>query len=254
MRYERLNEIERYILQKETVSLNDLADYFNISMNTIRRDINELINQNGRFTKVYGGVSVKKEAQVLPIEIRAARNREEKEIIGRLAATLVNDGDTIFMDSGSTVPEMIPFLAQKHNLTIVTHSLQAMYTASKYDSFRVIALGGLFNQSTFSYVGISTLEALKKFSVNKAFIAATGVSLEHGLTNTTYYEAEIKGQVVQSCDEIILMADHSKFDNSSTITFFDFKDLNVVVTDRSPDDKYMEAIKQNDILLLYEDA
>ncbi len=250
MRLGRLNEMEQYILQERTVALDDLAEHFGVSINTVRRDVNELISR-GRIRKVYGGVSVSDAETVLPMDVRAAKNRTEKEKIGKLAAELVNDGDTIFMDSGSTVPEMIPYLANKNNVTIVTHSLQAMYDASKYPSLQVIALGGLYNQSTLSYVGISTLDALSKISVKKVFIAATGVSLERGLTNTTFFEAEVKGRVVEACDQVILLADHTKFDASSTITFYEFKDLYGVVTDCRPGPEYMKVIEQNHILLRY---
>ncbi len=253
MRLGRLNEMEEYIIQRRTVTLDELSDYFNVSINTVRRDISELVAR-GRIRKVYGGVSVKEENSVLPMEIRAAKNREEKMKIGRMASTFVNDGDTIFIDSGSTASQIISHLEKKNHVTIVTHSLQAMYDASKYPSLQVIALGGLFNQTTDSYVGISTLEALTKLTVNKIFIAATGVSLEKGLTNTTYFEAEIKRQVVHDCDKVILVADHTKFDYSSTISFYDFKDLYAVVTDRCPDEKYMEVIKQHHIRLMYEET
>lgn len=253
MRLERLNSLEEYVLNKGTVSLEDLAERFGVSINTIRRDLNELLSR-GQIKKVYGGVSSLHEAAPLPMSIRAAKNKEAKMMIGRMASDFVEDGDSIFLDSGSTTPYILPGIAQKNNVIVVTHSLTAMYEASKYPSLKVIALGGMYNQSTSSYVGISTVEALSKISINKVFIAATGVSIEHGLTNTTYFEAEIKRKVMQCSKKIILMADQSKFDFSSTISFFHFEDLYAVITDKKPGEEYLRVIERNNIRLLYEDT
>ena len=249
MRLERINNMEQYILNQGTVSLDDLAGHFQVSINTVRRDLNELLGR-GHIRKVYGGVSAKTESAPLPMSVRAFRNSDEKEEIGRMAAALVNDGDTVFLDSGSTVVCMIPLLAQKHKITIVTHSLSAMYEASKYPALQTIALGGLFNHSTSSYVGISALEALSGITTTAAYMAATGVTLEHGLTNTTFFEAEIKRKVVQCSRKVILLADHSKFGNTSPITFFNFEDLHALVTDQKPPKNYMDTIKKNNIQLL----
>lgn len=248
MRLERLNDMEQYILEQGTVSLENLASHFQMSTNTIRRDVNELISR-GQIQKVYGGVSAKATASPLPMAVRAAKNQVEKEKIGRLAAQFVHNGDTIFLDSGSTTPYLLPHIAPMENITVVTHSLSVMYEASKYPSLQVISLGGLYNQTTSSYVGITTLEALSRISMNSVFIAATGVSLDHGLTNTTYFEAEIKQKVVQCSDRILLMADHTKFGYSSTITFFNFDQLYAVITDQEPGREYLEVIERNHIQL-----
>jgi len=252
MRLNRLNEMERYIIDEKTVSLEHLAEHFQISINTVRRDLNELL-ERGHISKVYGGVSAISSVTPLPMSVRASRNNDAKQKIGRIAAGLIRDNDTIFLDSGSTVLCMLSHLASRKNITVITHSLSVMYEASKYPALQLIALGGLYNHTTYSFVGISTLESLSSIAPRAVYIAATGVSLEHGLTNTTYFEAEIKRKVVQNCDNIILMADNSKFDYSSTISFYPFENLSTIVTDKKPPKKYMEAIRQNNISLLYED-
>ncbi len=251
MRLDRINDMERYIQDQGTVSLEALAKHFQISLNTVRRDINEL-QKRGTLDKVYGGVSAKKKEEAVPFTIRKSKNSLQKQTIGRLAAELVSDGDTIFLDSGSTTVCLLPHISQKNNLTVVTHSLTVMYEASKYPSLQVIALGGLFHPTTSSYVGFSTLEALSRLSLTTIFIAATGVSLDAGLTNTTYFEAEIKRAVTSRSNKIVLMADSSKFGYASTITFFDFNRLYAVVTEKPPAQEYLEAIHKNNTKLLCE--
>lgn len=249
MRFDRINEMEQYVLQCRTVSLEDMANHFEISMSTLRRDVNTLLDR-GHIRKVYGGVAAMENFTPVPMSVRSSKNREAKQRIGLLAASLVEDGQTIFLDSGSTVLCLLPHLEERKNVTIVTHSLSAMYEASKYPNLNVIALGGLYSSSTNSYVGISTLEALDHISVDTVFIAATGISLERGLTNTTYFEAEIKRRVVLRGSRVVLLADHTKFDFISTLSFFDFKDLFAVVTDKQPSQAYMNVIDSNHIRLL----
>ncbi|MBR7082170.1 MAG: DeoR/GlpR transcriptional regulator [Oscillospiraceae bacterium] len=252
MRIDRLNSIEKYVIKHKTASLEELASSFGVSMNTIRRDVKQLLDR-GALQKVYGGVSIKTEplGQVFqPFAQRSSRNVNEKELIGKLAASLVDDGSSLFLDAGSTTPHILPHLSEKSDITVITHSLTAMCEAAKYPNLSAIALGGLYYQHTSSYVGISTLDALEKMRINTVFIAATGVSTDHGVTNSTYLEAEVKRKVVKCGSRVVLMADHTKFDRSSPITFCDFSDLYCLVTDRMPPKEYVEVLKSNNVLLL----
>ena len=255
MRIDRLNRIEQYVFQHGSASLEDLAAHFNVSLNTVRRDVRQLLDR-GALDKVYGGVAVKADAhsqEPLPMNVRANKNFAAKQEIGRLAAGLVQDNSSIFLDSGSTTPMLLPHLAQKSGITVITHSLSALYEASKYPNLNVIALGGQFYLSTASYVGISTLEALSHMRIDTIFIAATGVSLENGLTNTTYLEAEVKRNVVLRGQQVVLMADHSKFDHAAFITFCSLEQLSCVVTDRMPSQPYLDVLAANHIRLLCPD-
>lgn len=255
MRIDRLNQIEQYVFQFGTASLENLAAHFAVSMNTIRRDVKQLLDR-GALEKVYGGVSVKTNTQPhepLPLSIRASKNNAAKQEIGRLAATLVQDNFSIFLDSGSTTPMLLPHLAQKSGVTVITHSLSALYEAAKYPNLNVISLGGLFYPGTASYVGISTLEALSRMSLDLIFLAATGVSIGGGMTNTTYLEAEIKRNVITRGRQVALMADHSKFDRAAFITFCEFKTLDYLVTDERPAAPYLDVLQANAVRLLCPD-
>ena len=249
MRTDRLNEMEQYILKHTSASLEELARVFAVSLNTVRRDIQALL-QRGLICKVYGGVAAVRQAEPLPMSIRAERHSTEKQLIGQLAAELIADHTSVFLDSGSTTPQILPYLAEKKGITIVTHSLSAMYEASRCPNLNVINLGGVFNADTCSYVGISTADALSKISVQTVLIAATGVSLEQGLTNTTYLEADIKRRVTEQASNIVLMADHSKFDHVALLSFCPFHRLSAVVTDRPPAGHYLDYMKEHNIRLL----
>ncbi len=252
MRLDRLNSMEEYILDRGTVSLTEMKEHFNMSTNTIRRDIDELIKR-GHIKKVYGGVTAVTTDAPMPISFRRSRNQDGKEEIGVLAREFVNDGEMIFLDSGSTVLYMLPYLRDMTDLTIVTHNLSAMLEVAKYPNLKLIALGGMYNASTSSFIGITTEETLQRYNFGTVFICATGVSLEKGLTNTTYVEAEIKRKVVEKADRVILLADHTKFGISSTISFFPFEKLYAIVTDRKPSEEFLKVIEENNIILSYQD-
>lgn len=252
MRLDRLNSIEQYILQEGTVTWEAMAAHFGVSVNTIRRDIKELIAR-GTIRKVYGGVSSVNANAPVAIQERQVRNQEEKRIIGRLAACFVQSGQTIFLDSGTTTPCLIPHLAGLENVTIVTHSLPVLYEASHYPSLQVISLGGSYNPTTGSYGGISSLNYLSRISVDIVFIAATGVSLDRGLTHTAFSEAETKRKITESGKKIVLMADHTKFGVTSPITFMQFDRLDAIVTDTKPAEEFLSEAGRCDIRVLWEE-
>ena len=249
MRAERLNAMEQYILGKETVSLEELSTQFSVSMNTIRRDVMELLSR-GNIRKVYGGVSSTLINRPVGFSVRAQKNSRAKQIIGRLASQLVSDGASIFLDSGSTTPYIRQHIGEKNGVTVITHSLTALYAASSLSNLNIIALGGIYAPATSSFTGISTLDALSRLSIQTIFISATGVSIENGLTNSTYLEAEIKRSVVQRGNRVVLMADQSKFGHSAVISFCPFEQLYAIVTDCLPSEPYLEAIDRYGIRLI----
>ena len=235
MRAERLNAMEQYILGKETVSLEELSTQFSVSMNTIRRDVMELLSR-GNIRKVYGGVSSTLINRPVGFSVRAQK--------------LVSDGASIFLDSGSTTPYILQHIGEKNGVTVITHSLTALYAASSLSNLNIIALGGIYAPATSSFTGISTLDALSRLSIQTIFISATGVSIENGLTNSTYLEAEIKRSVVQRGNRVVLMADQSKFGHSAVISFCPFEQLYAIVTDCLPSEPYLEAIDRYGIRLI----
>ncbi len=249
MRVDRLNKMEQYILKNVSVSLEELTQVFSVSLNTVRRDVQQLL-ERGLIRKVYGGVSAVYQAEPLPMSVRAARNSEAKQQIGALAASLIPDHTSVFLDSGSTTPQILPYLAEKSGITVVTHSLPALYEVSRYPNLNVINPGGTFCSGTSSYVGISTVEAISQIHVQTVLIAATGVSIEHGLTNTTYMEAEIKRCITSHASNIILMADHTKFDQAAVLSFCPLRKLSTIVTDQKPSKAYLDFMEKHNIRLL----
>ena len=250
MRNVRLLEMEKLIAQSGTISMTELCERFNVSMNTVRRDVAELRNR-GEIEKVYGGVvSVDNVPKTLrPFEERQQIAEEAKESICRCAATLLADGDTIFVDSGTTMVHLADNLAAFSELTIVTNNLALVQRAIPYENLRVIVLPGQLRHKTNSLTGMETVRSLRQFNVKKAFLAATGTTAS-GVTNSSPQEYEIKRCALECSQVRVLMLCREKFGHAGLMTYGRFEDFDYVVTDRPPEENYVNAVQQAGAKLL----
>ena len=164
----RLRRMEQYILEKDTVSMEELCREFNISMNTVRLDVAQLVNK-GSVEKVYGGVCSNRKNSLVPFEERKMRNSEKKRAICRAAAELVEDGDIIYIDSGTTTMYLVDFLEDRKNITILTHNLNAIMRAIPYSNLQIICLPGSLDRRTNSFVAADTGRILERYNIKKAF-------------------------------------------------------------------------------------
>ena len=248
MKTHRIKNVEEYILKNESVSLDKLCDVFKVSKNTIRRDIKELL-EKGKIKKIYGGVTINQK-KLVPFEERNIKNHAEKKAAAGIAAEYINDGDIIFIDSGTTTMWLIDYLKNMNNITILTNNLSAIVSALPYPNLNIISLGGTLKRKTNSFVGNSTSLVLKDYNISKAFMAATGISIARGATNSSVEEYELKKLIVEKSDEIFLLVDSSKFDAISLMTFSPLENLDYIITDKTPPKKYTDFFKKNKINLL----
>ncbi|NGZ76659.1 DeoR/GlpR family DNA-binding transcription regulator [Saccharibacillus alkalitolerans] len=244
---QRINQIKEYVFEHESVSLEELVEHFGVSMNTIRRDVKDLVD-SGVLRKVYGGVSVNHSTLVV-FDERKDRNLTKKQEIGRLAAQFVEDGDVIFIDSGTTTLEILPYISQKQ-LTVVTNNFDFIHQAKPYPGLTIFSTGGMFERKTDSFVGFQSIELLKKYNINKAFVASTGISLTNGVTNSSPLETDLKSTVVQKSLNVFLMIDDSKFDKYALTTYCSLSDIDVLVTNSVPNDTYTQYARENDIRIV----
>ena len=251
MKVERIHQIHELLKERKRISLDELCEIFTVSKNTIRRDIAEL-EEDGIIRKVYGGI-VLKEAEITslePFSDREIRHINEKKIIAGLAADFVNDSEVIYIDSGTTTMHLLPYLAEKNFLTIVTASVYALELATRYSNLNVIATGGNLQPPIKALVGPDVLKCIRNYNFSKIFLASTGISIEHGATNASPLECEVKKELVKKSCAKYLLVDHSKFDIASLMTYSDLTSINYVVTDTKPEEKYLDFFKKNSINLV----
>ena len=242
MKTDRIREMQEYIVQRNSATMEELRTHFGVSMNTVRRDVNELIGR-GVLDKVYGGVCVRRADHALtPYEVRRMGGEAAKTKIGRKAAEMVHDGDIIFIDSGTTTMQMIDFLQHKKELTVITNNLEAIIRALPYENINIIALPGQLRRKTNSFTGDDAVRSLQRYNIRTAFIAATGISA-HGVTNSSPSEYEIKKCAAESCEKKVLLVTGEKFGVSGLMTFAPVGRFQYVVTDRRPGEEYARLLK-----------
>ncbi|WP_138418067.1 DeoR/GlpR family DNA-binding transcription regulator [Aquibacillus sediminis] len=244
LKTKRLEMIQDYINERGTVSLDDLVNQFGVSKNTIRRDVQDLID-GGDFKKVYGGVAVDKPNSTIPYGDRKIRNYEVKKQIGQAAANFVEDGDIIFIDSGTTTVEMVEFIKDKE-LTIITNNIDFVIKALPYENLNVFSTGGMVERKTNSFTSADNDEMITSYNITKAFLASTGISIKNGVTNSLPLESGLKRSVVERSAENFLLVDHSKFNKAALTTYCDIKQIDYIVTNEIPNE-YINYSNKNKI-------
>lgn len=250
MRLKRIDLLEEYIYKHKTVSLDKLCEEFKISKNTIRRDVDVLVNK-GVIKKVYGGVTINNSInELLPFEERTIKNNNAKVDIAKKAADFIEDGDSVFIDSGTTTLNIIDYLNEDINITLFTNSINVILKAIPYQNIDIVCLSGKFNRTTSSFTGLNSSEVLSSYNINKCFMACTGISLENGVTHTSPNEFKIKKVAISKSHKRFLLADSSKFDVVSLMTFCDVKDLDCVITNEHPSSNFIDYFNNYEVKLI----
>lgn len=244
---QRINQIKEYVFEHESVSLEELVEHFGVSKNTIRRDVRMLVD-SGILNKVYGGVSVN-HSTLVGFNERKDRNLTKKQEIGQLAARFVEDGDVIFVDSGTTTLELLPYIRERQ-VTIVTNNFDFIHGAKPYPNLTIFSTGGMFERRTDSFVGFQSVELLNKYNINKAFLASTGISIMNGVTNSSPLETDIKSTVVKKSSNVLLMIDDSKFDKYALTTYCALSDIDYLITNSEPSEEYRQYAGQHGIVIV----
>ena len=249
MRVSRLMQMEDYIVSRETVTIEELCEKFQVSKNTVRRDLDALCKK-GAVRKIYGGAASNHTKDTVPFEERNVKNTELKERIGRKAAEFINDGDSIFIDSGTTLTMMYYQIPRMKNLTIFTNNLDVAVRSIADNDYRVILTGGELSRKTYSTTGSDVARILGCYNIEKAFLSATSISLENGATNSSRGEFEAKQAAISRSRYRYLLVDSSKFDAVSLMTFAELNIFDAIITDSEPEAKYQSYFKKHNVDLI----
>jgi DeoR/GlpR family transcriptional regulator of sugar metabolism len=244
---ERRNKILA-ILQKESrVLVSDLSKAFNVTEETIRRDLEKLENE-GYAKKTYGGAIMNENVNVdLPFTVRKTANVTGKLEIAEVIASLIQDGDHIMMDASSTAVYIAKQLKNKKNLTIITNSVEILLELSDVTGWKVLSTGGVLKEGSLSLVGYQAEKMIGSFHVDKAIISCKGLDIEKGVSDSNEMEAHIKKLMIDSANVRILAADSSKFDKISFTKICELSDIDMIVTDAEPDQKWTSITGTMDI-------
>ncbi len=241
LKEERQRKILNYLMDKKTVRTNDLSHQLGVSEVTIRKDLKELERKIG-ITKIYGGAVLKNDSD-FPYSLRDTENIAEKKLIARKAVELINQNDIIFLDAGTTTYQIGNMIGEnKLKISVVTNSLMVANNLIQSD-IDVKIIGGDLRKETFSTIGRDAEEHLDKIHFNKLFLAASGISLEFGITNTNIFEAELKKKMIERAKKVILVADSSKIDILALNKVANLDAVDTLITDEKIDKSFLEQIK-----------
>lgn len=244
----RLRRMEQYILEKENVSMEELCEEFDMSMNTVRLDVAALVKK-GSVKKVYGGVCSNHQNSLVPFEERKMKNSEQKKSLCRAAAALVEDGDIIYVDSGTTTMYLADYLDKHKNITVLTNNLNVIMRAVPYDNIQVICLPGILERKTNSFVSAETGKILARYNIKKAFFAATGITENGDITNSSSLEYEIKREAMRNSEHKYLLLDSSKFGKSALLTYAHISNMERVVVDGEMNPGLKELCDKHNVVL-----
>ena len=229
---ERQKKILELLGRQQRISVVEICEQLSVSEATARRDL-EVLAEQKHLQRVHGGaISLIQAPPEMPILQRELECSAEKHRIGLAAANLVNDGETVFLGSGTTVLEVARALRDCKNISVITNSLPVLNALSGLPEVTVIALGGMLRDSELSFIGHITEQALAEVRADKVIIGVHAINLEYGLTNDYLPETMTDRAILKAGKQVIVVADHTKINTVSTAYLAPIQSIHKMVTDR----------------------
>ena len=227
---ERFAKIVKIVNQEGTVTVLELAQAIGISESTIRRDLNQL-DKLGRIRKVHGGataVVLMSDGRERNMQEKYSRNIEEKRAIAAYAATLVHANDFVFLDAGSTTEQMAEYLEENTALYVTNGITLAQKLAAR--GFKTMLLAGRVKASTDAVIGMEAVASLSQYHFTRGFFGTNGITVAEGFTTPDLEEAANKRAAMEHCRQCYVLADNSKFDTLSNVSFGELGKAKIVTT------------------------
>ena len=248
---ERRREILARLTVDGKVIVSELARDFEVTEETIRRDL-ERLDKEGLVSKTYGGAVSKQNTSLdLPYNVREGVNVVQKQKISDEIADMVNDGERIMLDSSSTALYVVKKLKSKKNLTIITNSVKILIELADKSDWTVLSTGGLLKNGALSLTGSSAEKMISTYHVDTAICSCKGIDTDMGITDSNEKDSLIKRAMFASAERRILALDAEKFDKKSFVRVCGFRDIDVLVTESEPSEKLRSFCEEKNIELIY---
>ncbi|MFN2125974.1 MAG: substrate-binding domain-containing protein [Candidatus Promineifilaceae bacterium] len=249
--FERQRSILRLLREHPGTKITEMADLLDVSRGTIRNDLLALEKENA-VRRVRGGAILLDEPALEEKvgDSKAEDNQEGKQRIARWASELVEDGDAILLGAGSTVRQMVPFLAEKRDLTIVTNGLDTARLLKQRTEHPVILLGGILLDQGFATGGLLNSDTLQQLNIHSAFLSGSGFTKESSITDRTLEEAELKKKIIERSLQTAVLMDSSKLGKVGRFPFADLEDITYFYTDSDVDAELLEQMRAMGVNLM----
>lgn len=247
---ERQEEIYALVIREGRVNVAQVCSTFAVSEATARRDL-DILAEQGKIQRVHGGaIRIKQAPPEQPIFERSTVQAEEKRRIGKIAADLINNGETIFLGSGSTVYEIARNIHDKQNLTIVTNSLLVINELADKEDVTLISVGGILRKSERSFIGHIAQQSLGELRADKVFMGIRAISLEQGLTNDYLPETMTDRAIMGMGSRVIIVADYTKCERVATAFVAPLENIDMLITSRETPPEFIQALIDKSINVL----
>lgn len=229
---ERKLKIIDLLNQNKKVTVTELVRLFNVSSATIRSDLREL-NDKGQIIRTHGGAIIETGAGFEPdTEQKRDLNLAAKQQIARLAIDLINNGDTVIFDTGTTTFELAKLLNQRQRVTAVTNDFEIARVLEDMNAISVVMLGGELRKSFHCTVGAAGIDMLAQLSVDKAFMGTNSLSISKGASTPNIQQAEIKKAMIASAQKVILLCSNRKLGKNSFAHFASLDQIDTLIIEK----------------------
>lgn len=241
---ERRNQIIELLNQRSSLTVAELTALFQVSLETVRRDL-EYLESQGMLKRVHGGaMSLKKMQNYIGLSSRMQEHLNEKQKIARACLSYIHEGDRIALDPGSTPTQLAALLCDCfRELTVLTNSLEVFEILSKKNGFQVILTGGFFLPGEKAFHGHLALDMIRQLHVSSYFLSPSALSLRFGISEHIPELVEVQRALVQIADQVIVTADSTKFETCAAIKTCDLSSRFLYLTDAGLSPDLQEAYK-----------
>jgi len=243
----RQQKIKDLLMEKKSITVSELCSIFNVSDETIRRDLKKL-EEDGLIEKNYGGAILKDNGVVVPpISQRAKEYVFQKQSIAKEAVKRIKEGMVVILDTGTTTHYIAKNLKDAQDVTIITNGVNIVNELILNPAINLFVVGGKIKNSNFSIVGPEAQKGFMSFSSDIAFVATSGISIEKGLTTSDIFEAEVKKAMIKSAKKVIVVADSSKLLKNAMVSFCELDKVSEIITSGEIDDEILKDFRQQGI-------
>ncbi|MGD8465687.1 MAG: substrate-binding domain-containing protein [Anaerolineae bacterium] len=243
--FERRQRILGFLREKPGIRVPELASRLEVSEGTIRNDLRAL-EKAGELTRVRGGAIVAESRRFISPAFadRTQVNAQAKRRIARWAADMIEDGDSVLLDSSSTVFHIAEFLLDRSNLTIVTNGIEVAYALAENPTHTIILIGGVLRADRALTVGYLGEKILENLHIKTAFVSCSGFSIETGLTQVDIQEAQLKSRMIESAERVVALVDSTKFGKVDLTPLASVEQVSHILTDSNLASHHIDEVRQ----------
>lgn len=243
----RHQEIVNLVQQHGYVSTEDLVEQFKVSPQTIRRDLNELADEN-KIRRHHGGATIPLSSVNTAYTTRKVMQLNEKDRIAEALAKHIPDGATLFIDIGTTPESVAKALVKSHkDLRVVTNNINVAMILMANPDFKVILAGGEVRNRDGGIVGEATLDFIKQFRLDFGILGISGIDYDGSLLDFDYHEVRVKKAIIENSRSVYLAVDHTKFGRNAMVNLGNINELQMMITDQMPPDEIVTILREHEI-------